>query len=349
MAMDALITGASTGIGRAAVKVLAGHGWRAFAGVRKVADAESLRGEFGDKVRPLVFDVTDAAAVAAGGRAKCASTLGGRTLKGLVNNAGMGLGGPLALQPVDEIRRVFEVNVLGAVTVSQAFIPLLGGDRSLDRRPRPHRQHHLGRRHARGAVHRRLRDVETRAGSLHRLPAPRTDALWHRRDRDRPRRRRDADLGQGAKASTRPATPTPISRPALSKFLQGFVAGGRNGLPPERIGEAIHLALTARQAAARYALLRNPFFNWTVPRLLPKRVSTAGSAALGLTPPLSGAPQESPLCPFPASARRLSRSSRRSPFTRPRNGSRPTARSTRATSRRRSAIWSRISPRASPS
>ena len=57
--------------------------------------------------------------------------LGGRTLKGLVNNAGMAIGGPLALQPLEEIRRVFEVNLFGAITVSQAMIPLLGADRTL--------------------------------------------------------------------------------------------------------------------------------------------------------------------------------------------------------------------------
>ena len=130
MTSDAVVTGASTGIGRAAVKVLAAQGWRVFAGVRKPADADSLRQEFGDKVAPLRFDVTDAAAVRAAAD-EVRDRLGGRTLKGLVNNAGMGHGGPLMLEPVDQIRQVFEVNVFGAVTVSQAFIPLLGADRSL--------------------------------------------------------------------------------------------------------------------------------------------------------------------------------------------------------------------------
>ena len=63
MSMDAVITGASTEMGRAAVKVLIGHGWRVFAGVRKKADANSLRQEFGDAVSPLLFDVTKSSAV----------------------------------------------------------------------------------------------------------------------------------------------------------------------------------------------------------------------------------------------------------------------------------------------
>jgi len=133
MASQALVTGASTGIGRAAVKVLTGRGWRVFAGVRKQADADSLRQEFGDRVVPLLFDVTDAPAVRAA--AEIRTRLDGRTLNGLVNNVGMALRGSLALQPLDEIRRVFEVNVFGAITVSQAVIPLLGADPALTGEP----------------------------------------------------------------------------------------------------------------------------------------------------------------------------------------------------------------------
>ena len=74
--------------------------------------------------------------------------------------------------------------------------------------------------------------------------------------------------------------------PALAKFLQYFVAGGRKGLPPERIGQTIHLALTTPKPRARYAVLRGKFLNWTVPRLLPKRVLDRRiGSGLGLTPP----------------------------------------------------------------
>src|SRR5579862_4871666 len=134
MTMEAVVTGASTGIGRSAVGVLIGHGWRVFGGVRKQSDADSLRQEFGAKVVPLLFDVTDADAIRAAA-ATVRAELDGRTLKGLVNNAGMGLGGPLLHQPVDEIRRTFEVNTLGAVRVVQAFAPLMGVDKALSGRP----------------------------------------------------------------------------------------------------------------------------------------------------------------------------------------------------------------------
>jgi len=270
MSQDALVTGASTGIGRAAVKVLTGRGWRAFAGVRKPADADSLRQEFGDWVVPLFFDVTDAAAVrAAAGDIRAA--LGGRTLKGLVNNAGMAIGGPLALQPLDEIRRVFEVNLFGAITVSQAMIPLLGADRTLTGAPgRIVNITSLGGRIAAPF----LGDY---AMSKHALEAF-TDGL----------RRELMIYGIDVIAIGPGAVATPIWDKAdevddapyansdyaepLKKFKRQFYEHGRKGLPPEEIGEAIYLALTTPKPGARYAIDRNKFMNWTLPTLLPKRI-----------------------------------------------------------------------------
>jgi NAD(P)-dependent dehydrogenase (short-subunit alcohol dehydrogenase family) len=80
------------------------------------------------------LDVADAAAVRAAA-AEVRARLAGHTLGGLVNNAGMATGGPLAFESLDDIRRVFEVNVFGAVAGSQAFIPLLGADRALTGEP----------------------------------------------------------------------------------------------------------------------------------------------------------------------------------------------------------------------
>ena len=282
MTMEALVTGASTGIGRAAVKVLIGHGWRVFAGVRKPADADSLRQEFGDKVAPLLFDVTDAAAVRTAAD-EVRAQLGGRTLRGLVNNAGMGSGGPLMHQPVDEIRKVFEVNVLGAVTVSQAFIPLLGADAALTGGPG------------------RIVNITSVAGKLappflgdyvmskHALEAF-TDCL----------RRELMIYGIDVIAIGPGAVATPIWDKAaqtdesayantdyaavLNKFKAYFVTQGRQGFPPERIGEAIYQALTLPKPKARYAIVPGQFLNWTVPKLLPKRVVDRLIAGrLGLT------------------------------------------------------------------
>jgi NAD(P)-dependent dehydrogenase (short-subunit alcohol dehydrogenase family) len=270
MTKDAVVTGASTGIGRGAVKVLVGHGWRVFAGVRKPVDADSLRQEFGDKVEPLLFDVTDAAAVRAGAEAVRAR-LGGRTLKGLVNNAGMAIGGPLAHQPVEQIRHVFEVNVLGAVVVSQAFIPLLGADPALTGGPGrivnitsvagkfapPFVGDYTISKHGLEAFSESLRRELMIYGIdvIAIGPGAVLTPIWDKAEKS----------DDTAYAKTDYAA-------ALKTFKDYFIADGRKGLPPERIGEAVHRALTAPKPRVRYAVVPNRLVNWTIPRLLPKRV-----------------------------------------------------------------------------
>src|SRR6201981_2562057 len=125
-----VITGASTGIGWATAKLLLGRGYRVFGSVRKQADAERLRGEFGANFAPLLFDVTDEAAVLAAAR-EVRAALNGETLAGLVNNAGIALSGPVLELSADEFRRQMDVNVIGPIIATQAFGPLLGSDPSL--------------------------------------------------------------------------------------------------------------------------------------------------------------------------------------------------------------------------
>src|SRR5437764_2154339 len=124
-----VVTGASTGIGWGCTKVLVGKGVHVFGSVRKQADADRLKAEFGERFTPLQFDVTDVAAVNRGAE-ETAAALGGKTLAGLVNNAGIAVAGPLLYLDIDELRHQLEVNVTGQLIVTQAFAPLLGADRS---------------------------------------------------------------------------------------------------------------------------------------------------------------------------------------------------------------------------
>jgi NAD(P)-dependent dehydrogenase (short-subunit alcohol dehydrogenase family) len=119
-----VVTGASTGIGRATALLLDGRGYRVFAGVRKEADADDLRMQGSDRLAPITLDVTDAGQIDAA-RQEIAEVVGDQGLAGLVNNAGVGGGGPIEFMPLDELRRTLEVNLVGQVGVSQAFIPLL--------------------------------------------------------------------------------------------------------------------------------------------------------------------------------------------------------------------------------
>ncbi|MFN2448248.1 MAG: SDR family oxidoreductase [Candidatus Baltobacteraceae bacterium] len=116
-----LITGASTGIGNAAAACLAGRGYTVFAGVRTQADAQRVRAQ-NERIEPLILDVTRD-----GDAAKAAQVIerSGTPLSGVVNNAGIVVAGALEYLPIDELRKQFEVNVFGALAVTQAVLPLL--------------------------------------------------------------------------------------------------------------------------------------------------------------------------------------------------------------------------------
>lgn len=139
-----VVTGASTGSGRATVLRLAADGYHVYAGVRKTADGAALRDAAhrdaalrdaahrgaahrdvtAGEVTPLLLDVTDAAQITAAAEL-VADHVGTAGLDGLVNNAGVGVFGPLELTSAEAIRWQFEVNVTGQIIVTQAFLPLL--------------------------------------------------------------------------------------------------------------------------------------------------------------------------------------------------------------------------------
>ena len=119
-----VITGASTGIGEACALRLGKHGWRVFAGVRKEADGAALREKSSDRLTPVMIDVTDQASVTAAAETVRAA-VGDGGLAGLVNNAGISVFGPLEFLPPEDLRRQLEVNVIGQIVVTQAFLPLI--------------------------------------------------------------------------------------------------------------------------------------------------------------------------------------------------------------------------------
>jgi NAD(P)-dependent dehydrogenase (short-subunit alcohol dehydrogenase family) len=123
-----VITGTSTGIGRATALAVAATGYRVFAGVRRSSDGAALirdaeRGGGGEIV-PVILDVTDPASVSAA-EDEVRRLVGADGIAALVNNAGIGLTWPVEAMPLDDLRRVYDVNVFGQVAVIQAFLPLL--------------------------------------------------------------------------------------------------------------------------------------------------------------------------------------------------------------------------------
>ncbi|MGN6722948.1 MAG: SDR family NAD(P)-dependent oxidoreductase [Marmoricola sp.] len=120
MTRSVLITGASTGIGRATARRLATGGWTVFAGVRDERSAAELRDE---GLIPVLLDVTDAASIRSAVDQVASSV--GASLNGLFNNAGVPSVGPVEFLPLDDLRRTLEVNLVGQVAVTQAFLPLV--------------------------------------------------------------------------------------------------------------------------------------------------------------------------------------------------------------------------------
>ncbi len=119
-----VVTGASTGIGAACAVWLAQRGWLVWAGVRRTEDGDRLRTQGGENIRPLHLDVTvpDTLARAAD---EVGAALSEQGLAGLVNNAGIAVAGPLEFVGAGQLRQQFEVNVIGLVAATQAFLPLL--------------------------------------------------------------------------------------------------------------------------------------------------------------------------------------------------------------------------------
>jgi len=264
-----VVTGASTGIGWGCVKVLTERGFHVFGSVRKQADADRIKTEFGDKFTPLLFDITDAAAVRHGAE-QVAAAIGNVMLVGLVNNAGIAVPGPMLFVDIDELRHQLEINVIGQVIVTQAFAPLLGADSS--RKSGPGRIvmiSSVGGRNASpfvGPYNASKFALEGLSESLRRelmlygidvivvAPGAVATPIWDKADA--------VDVSRYAN--------TPYA-PALAKVKDYMISNGRKGFPPEKIGEAVYTALTARKPKVRYTVTPDPLQNLMV-TTLPKRI-----------------------------------------------------------------------------
>ncbi len=279
-----VVTGVSTGIGWGTAQVLLAKGFRVFGSVRKLADAARLSEAWGEKFSPLVFDVTDADAVARGAR-QVSEALQGQTLFGLVNNAGIAVPGPLIHLDVADFRRQIEVNVVGALIVTQAFVGLLGADRG--RKGQPGRIVNVSSVGGQlggpflGAYCASKFGLEGMSESLRRelmlfgidvivvAPGAIATPIWDKAEA----------LDISLYLTTEYAA-------AADQFKRTSVEDGRKGLPPERVGEVIHTALTTRRPRTRYAVLRRSLLDWQLPRLLSfldrRRVDTIVARNAGL-------------------------------------------------------------------
>lgn len=264
-----VITGASTGIGHAFVAKAIHEGSHVFASVRSQSDADNLQTEFGRFVTPLVFDVTNEAAVRIGAK-QVANTLGDRRLFGLVNNAGIAVSGPLLHLGETELQRQFDVNVIGAHRVTQAFAPLLGaGSGRAGKSGRIVMVSSEGGQRAMpfvGAYCASKFALEGYAEALRRelmlygidviivAPGAVMTPIWDKALAD--------DVARFSH--------TPYG-PAAQKVSDYMAEQARQGLPAADVADLIWRALTLKKPKTRYAILSNAWIDRTLTNLLPKR------------------------------------------------------------------------------
>jgi NAD(P)-dependent dehydrogenase (short-subunit alcohol dehydrogenase family) len=277
-----VVTGASTGIGHGTAKVLIKKGFRVFGSVRKQADAERLKKEFGANFFPLIFDVTDEKAVKAS-TADVAAKLFGWPLFGLVNNAGIAVPGPLLYLTIDEFRHQIDVNLTGQLITTQAFAPLLMSD--TERKVGPGRIvmiSSVGGRNASpfvGPYNASKFGLEGLSESLRRellllgidviiiAPGAVATAIWDKADA--------VDVARFAN--------TPYAK-MLANLKDYMVSSGRQGLSEERLGRAVWRALVARNPKTRYVVTPDPFQNFVVNALPKRTVDRIIGRRLGLLP-----------------------------------------------------------------
>ena len=275
-----VVTGSSTGIGWGIAKVLIGNGFRVFGSVRKAADGERLKKEFGANFVPLLFDITDPAAVARGAE-QVAAALGGQTLAGLVNNAGIAVAGPLLYLKLDEFRRQIEVNLTGQLVVTQAFAPLLGADRSYKGEPgRIVMISSVGGKNANpfmGPYSASKFGLEGMSEALRRelmifgidvivvAPGAVATPIWDKAD--------ELDVNQYAN--------TPYLN-SLTKVKSYMLELGRKGLPPEKLGKIVLTALTTAKPKTRYTVTPGALQNFLLGNLPKRTVDNLIAGQLGL-------------------------------------------------------------------
>ena len=268
-----VITGASSGIGEACAAFLDARGWQVFASVRKDADAQRLHRNASDRLTPLFLDIVDGESIARAGEV-VRETVGEHGLDGLVNNAGIGVTGPLEFVPMDDLRRQFEVNVFGHVAVTQQFLPLLraAGGRIVN-------MSSIGGRFAApflGPYSMSKFALEAYSDALRRElspwgidvscvePGAIATLIWQK----------SIDTSADAQAGAPPRA-RELYAPGMDASRRYAERSSRDALPPELVARVVCHALTAPKPRTRYVIGARAKIAAALTRLLPDRMFDA--------------------------------------------------------------------------
>jgi NAD(P)-dependent dehydrogenase (short-subunit alcohol dehydrogenase family) len=264
-----LITGASSGIGEACAAFLDARGLRVFAGVRKEVDAQRLQSSASDRLTPVLLDIVDGESIARAGEV-VRETVGEHGLDGLVNNAGIGVTGPLEFVPMEDLRRQFEVNVFGHVAVTQQLLPMLRAASG-----RIVNMSSIGGRFAApflGPYSMSKFAVEAYSDALRRElspwgidvscvePGAIATPIWQKSI--------DAQAGAPLRART-------LYAPGMDASRRYAERSSRDALPPELVARVVYHALTAPKPRTRYLIGTRAKIAATLTRLLPDRMLDA--------------------------------------------------------------------------
>ena len=270
---SALITGASSGIGRATALRLDAAGFRVFAGVRRQADGEALRAAASPGLVPLILDVTDATGVETAAK-EVEAEVGAAGLQGLVNNAGIAVAAVLEFVELDDLRRQLEVNVVGAAAVTRAFLPLLrrGGGRVVNVSSNggyvaspflgPYAASKFALEALSDSLRRELRTWNLPVSVIE--PGSVETPIWEK--------------GRGEAARVRAGLPEEargLYAPALDR-IEAYVAKTANrAIPADAVARAVEHALTAPRPRIRYRVGSDARLTRLLSRLLPDRALDA--------------------------------------------------------------------------
>lgn len=267
----ALVTGASSGIGEACALRLAAEGWHVFAGYRSDADGRRLEGA-GTRITPVRLDVTQAADIADVTRTTADAT-GEKGLDAIVNNAGIAVAGPLEYLPLDAFRRQLDVNVTGVLALTQAVLPMLRRARGRivligsisGRNALPLVGAYAASKFALEAMTDALR-LELQPAGIHVTiiePGVIATPIWDR----------SLALGDESLADAPPELHEHYG--ALLEAVRRRARRGVNGLPAERVADAVLHALTAKRPPTRKLIGRDARIRALLQVLLPDRVRDA--------------------------------------------------------------------------